>query len=166
MKRSIILLLAMTVALTLAAVPVLAGQPPTASGTWDYSLTAPPEVKVAGPNVFIYGQDHGDWLGTFDGYTEEEFVVICHAKAGFSLYMGAMTFYGTVEDESGMRHEGTMTLKTNGKQYSDTCDPSPAEWNGHWVITGGAEGLANVHGQGTFDGPSFHLNYEGQVHFS
>lgn len=166
MKRSIILLVALTVALTLAVVPVSAGQPPTATGTWDYYLTAPPEVRTAGPNVFIYGQDHGDWTGTFTGYTDEDFVVICHPKRGFSFYKGDLTFHGTVRDASGVQHQGTMTLKTRGKQYSDTCDPSPALWNGHWVITGGTEGLANVHGQGTFDGPSLHLNYEGQVHFS
>lgn len=75
------------------------------------------------------------------------------------------TFHGTVVDETGIEREGTMVLRTNGWQYSDTCDPSPAEWVGHWVITGGTEGLANVHGQGTFHGPSFHLIYQGQVHF-
>jgi hypothetical protein len=166
MKRSIILLLVLTVALALAAVPVSAGPPIEASGTWDYSLTGPPEVRVAGPNVFIYGQDRGEWGGTFEGYTEEEFVVVCHPKAGFSFYKGEMTFYGTVKDESGIPQEGTMVLKTNGKQYSDTCDPSPAEWEGRWVIIGGTEGLANVHGQGTFHGPSFELLYEGQIHFS
>ena len=165
MKRSIVLLLVLTVALTLAAVPVSADQPVTVSGTWDYALTGPPEVRVAGSNVFIYGQDRGEWGGTFEGYTEEEFVVVCHPDAGFSFYKGEMTFYGTVLDESGIRQEGTMVLKTNGKQYSDTCDPSPAEWEGHWVIIGGTEGLANVHGKGTFHGPSFHLTYEGQIHF-
>jgi len=166
MKRLIVLLLMLTVAFALAAVPVSAGPKVEASGTWDYSLTGPPEVKVAGPNVFIHGQDRGEWEGTFEGYTEEEFVVVCHPKAGFSFYKGEMTFYGTVKDESGIPQEGTMVLKTNGKQYSDTCDPSPAIWHGRWVIIGGTGGLANVHGQGTFEGPSFHLLYEGRIHFS
>jgi hypothetical protein len=166
MKRSIVLTLMLAIALTLAAVPVSAGPPAPVSGTWDYALTGPPEIRVAGPNVFIYGQDRGEWGGGFDGYTEEEFVVVCHPNAGFSFYEGEMTFYGTVADESGVEHEGTMVLKTNGRQYSDTCDPSPAEWEGHWVIIGGTEDLSNVHGQGTFHGPSFHLLYEGQIHFS
>lgn len=164
MRRSIILLV-VTVALSLAAVPVSAGPPMPASGTWDYALTAPPVVEMAGPNVFIYGQDHGEWHGTFEGFSEEEFVIVCHASAGFAYYRGEMTFYGTVLDESGIRREGSMALKASGKQYTDTCDPSPAEWNGQWVIIGGTGGLAEVHGQGTFDGPSFHLLYEGQVHF-
>ncbi len=166
MKRSTVLLLVLAVALTLAAVPVSAGPPAPVSGTWDYALTGPPEVRVAGPNVFIYGQDRGEWGGSFDGYTEEEFVVVCHPNAGFSFYKGEMTFYGTVADESGVEYEGTMVLKANGTQYSDTCDPSPAEWEGQWVIIGGTEDLSNVHGQGTFHGPSFHLLYEGQIHFS
>ena len=165
MKKLFVLLLALTVALMLAAVPVSAGQPTAASGTWDYSLTGDLEVKVAGPNVFMFGQDRGEWGGTFEGYTEEDFVVICHPKAGFSLYMGEMIFYGTVVDEFGVQHEGTMVLKTNGKQYSDTCLPSSAEWNGHWVIIGGTDGLADLHGQGTFHGPSFKLEYAGQTHF-
>jgi hypothetical protein len=165
MKRSIVLLLVLTVALALVAVPVSAGPPTTASGAWDYVLTGPPEVKVAGPNVFIYGQDHGEWLGTFTGSTEEEFVVICHPNAGMAFYKGEMTFTGTVEDESGTPQEGTMVIKTNAKQATDTCDPSPAIWHGHWVILGGTEGLVNVHGQGTFYGASLHAEYEGQIHF-
>lgn len=165
MKRSIVLTLVLTVAVALVAVPVSADQPMTVSGTWDYSITGPPEVKVAGPNVFIYGQDRGESAGTFEGFTEEEFVVACHPNAGFAFYKGEMTFTGTVVDESGSRQEGTMVLKTNGIQCTDTCDPSPAEWEGHWVIIGGTEGLTNVHGQGTFHGPSFHLIYEGQTHF-
>jgi hypothetical protein len=165
MKRSIVLLLVLTVALGLVAVPVSAGPPSPASGTWDYALTAPPDVRLAGPNVFIYGQDRGEWAGTLEGFTEEEFVVACHPNGGFSFYKGEATFHGTVMDETGIRHEGAMVIKANGKQVADTCDPSPAEWEGHWVIIGGTDGLANVHGQGTFHGPSFSLIYEGQVHF-
>ncbi len=166
MRRSAVVLAVSTFALVLATVPALAGPPVEASGTWDYALTAPPEFRLAGPNVFIYGQDRGEWGGTFDGFTEEEFVVVCHAKAGFSFYKGEMTFHGTVLDEDGVPQAGSMVIKTNGKQFSDTCDPSPAEWEGHWVIIGGTGGLAGVHGHGTFHGPSFSLIYEGQVHFS
>ena len=149
----------------LAAVPVSADQPIEVSGTWDYCLTSEPKVKVAGPNVFIFAHDHGDWTGTFVGGTEEELVVVCYAKAGFNFYKGAMTFTGTVEDGSGALHDGTMFLKNNGKQYANTCDPSPAEWKGHWVIIGGTGGLANPHGQWTFHGPRLALLYEGQIHF-
>ncbi|HSF84375.1 MAG TPA: hypothetical protein VLG28_01785 [Acidimicrobiia bacterium] len=166
MKRLMVMLLALTVALTLGAFPVLASAEPNASGTWDYTLTAPPEIEVAGPNVFFYGQDRGEWGGTFEGYSQEEFVLVCHPTAGFSFYKGEMTFYGTVFDEAGAPHEGTMVLKTNGKQYSDACEPSSALWEGHWVIISGTEGLANVHGHGTFDGPSFHLRYAGYIDFS
>ncbi len=166
MKRLTVLLMVLTYSFTVATVPVSAGPPVPASGTWDYALTGPPEVRVAGRNVFIYGQDRGEWGGTFDGYTEEEFVVVCHPTAGFSFYKGEMTFYGTVVDESGVEYEGSMVLKTNGKQYADTCEPNPSEWQGHWVIIGGTEGLADIHGQGTFSGPSFHLLYKGQIHFS
>jgi hypothetical protein len=111
MKKFRVLLLVLTVALTLVAVPVSAGPPIAASGTWDYGLTGPPELRVAGPIVFIYGQDRGEWGGTFEGYTEEEFVVICHPNAGMSFYKGEMTFYGTVVDELGIQQQGTMVLR-------------------------------------------------------
>jgi hypothetical protein len=76
-----------------------------------------------------------------------------------------MTFTGSVEDEWGTWHEGTMVLEARGKRCSDTCDPSPAEWNGRWVIDGGTGGLAEIDGRGRFYGPSFHLLYEGHIEF-
>lgn len=164
MKRSIILFSLLILTVGSIALPASAENPSPASGTWDYEITAPPEMRFAGPNVFIYGQDQGTWAGTLNGFSQEEFVVVCHPEAGFSYYAGEMTFVGTVIDD-GVEREGEMVIKTNGKQYSDTCDPSDAQWNGHWVIIGGSGGLEDVHGQGTFSGPSFHLFYDGQVHF-
>ncbi len=163
MRRSIVVLLVLAVALALAAVPVSAHPQPNASGTWDYELVGIPEILVDGSTVIIRGQDIGEWHGTFEGFTEEDFVVICYP--GVNLYRGEMTFTGSVEDEWGTWHEGTMVLKTRGTQYSDTCEPSPAEWNGRWVIDGGTGGLADIDGRGTFHGPSFHPLYEGHIEF-
>ena len=164
MRRSIVVLLVLAVALTLAATPVSADPKVGVSGTWDYELVGIPEVIIDGTTVVIRGQDVGEWHGTFEGFTEEDFVVICYP--GVNLYRGEMTFTGSVEDGFGVRHEGTMVLNTRGRQYSDTCDPSPAEWNGRWVISGGTGGLADIDGRGTFYGPSFHLFYDGHIGFS
>ncbi len=165
MKRTIVLLLALSVAMTLTAVPVSADSPTAVSGTWDYELTGPPEVRDHGSVVMFIGQDRGTWGGSFEGVTVEDFVVLCLVNAGVNLYAGEMTFEGTVLDESGVPREGTMEIRAFGKQNSGTCDPSPAEWNGHWVATGGTGDLEGIRARGTINGPSFHMNYEGRVHF-
>ena len=162
--RRISVLLAVMAVMFVGVIPATAGPKTEASGDWTY-IPAITDVKVAGPNVFLFGTDVGTWTGTFTGTSEEEFVIVCHPKAGFAFYKGEMTFDGTVEDEAGL-HDGTMVIKTRGKQVTDTCDPSPAIWNGRWVIIGGTGGLADVHGHGTFWGGSTDLDYEGQVHFS
>ena len=169
MKRSIILLLALTVALTLAAVPVSAGPKVEASGSWTYSPTFVSPTEFRGQNAFLYGTDNGTWEGTFTGTHEEEFDVVCHLKGGFSFYKGEITFTGTVEDETGALRFGTMVIKTNAKVDAVSPDCGPifdTDWHGHWVIIGGTGDLANVHGHGTLTGPSGTLRYEGQIHFS
>ena len=162
MRRSVVVLLVLAVALALAA-PVSAEPKIGVSGTWDYEDFGIPEVIVDGSTVIIRGQDIGEWHGTFEGVTEEDFVVICYP--GVNVYRGEMTFTGSVEDYSGTWHEGTMVIKTRGKQYSDTCEPGPAEWNGRWILDSGTGGLADIEGRGTFYGPSYHLLYEGHVEF-
>ena len=147
-------------ALMFGVTPASAGPPQDAAGEWKYLPTLV-DFKQAGPNLFLYGTDVGTWTGTFDGESTEDFVVVCHPKAGFSFYKGTIEFTGTVDGQ-----EGTLTIKTNGKQESDTCDPSPAIWHGRWVIIGGTGDLADLHGNGTFTGPSLDLDYEGQIHFS
>jgi hypothetical protein len=158
MKRLLVLPLVLF-ALLFGAAPASAGPPQEASGEWTYVPTLV-GVKQAGPNLFFYGTDIGTWTGTFEGTTTEDFVVVCHPNAGVTFYKGTMEFTGSVDGR-----EGTMILKTNGIQATDTCDPSPAPWSGRWVIIGGTGELADVHGTGTFTGPSLDLDYSGQVHF-
>lgn len=165
--RRISVLLAVIAIMLVGVVPATAGPKTEASGAWTY-IPAITDVKVAGPNMFVYGTDDGEWTGTFTGTTVEEFVVVCHPKADFNFYKGEMTFTGTVEDEAGV-HSGTMVIKTNGKQgaVADDCGPVfDTDWHGHWVIIGGTGDLADIHGHGTFKGPSLSLTYEGQIHFS
>ena len=163
--RRISVLLAVIAIMLVGVVPATAGPKTEASGDWKY-IPAITDVKVAGPNMFLYGTDDGTWTGTFVGTSVEEFLVICHPKAGFAFYKGEMTYDGYVLDAAGAKHDGAMVIKTRGKQVTDTCGPSPAIWNGRWVIIGGTGGLADVHGHGTFWGPSTDLDYGGQVHFS
>ena len=160
MKR--LLAIPMTVvALMTVAVPASAGRPDTASGDWDYVPTSIEVVPGPGQTTFVYGEDIGTWSGTFVGTSTEEFVIVNHAKAGFNFYSGVIEFTGSVDGRV-----GTLTIKTNGKQDPGTVQPGPGLWFGHWVIVGGTGDLANLHGQGTFNGPSLFLDYDGQYHFS
>lgn len=71
-----------------------------------------------------------------------------------------------------MRHtHATIMLAAGIHATFGTPTPPPtvnttAEWAGHWVIIGGTGGVADLHGQGTFNGPSSSLLDTGQVHSS
>ncbi len=158
MKRLLMMPLLLC-ALLLGTAPALAGPPTDAYGEWTY-MPSIVDVKQAGPNVFIHGTDVGSWTGTFAGSSTEDFIVVCHPTAGSNFYSGTIEFTGYVDGRY-----GSVTIKTNGKQEADTCDPSPALWFGRWVVVGGAGDLADLHGNGTFTGPSLDLDYSGQIHF-
>lgn len=150
----------MVCALAVSAIPAGAEPPTPASGDWTYVPFDVEIVKVAGQNTFIEGKDTGTWTGTFTGTSTEEFILVNHAKAGFNYYSGVIEFTGTVQGQS-----GTMVIRTNGKQDPGTVVPGPGLWEGSWVIVSGTGDLVNVHGQGTFTGPSLDLDYSGQIHF-
>ena len=140
------------VALVLAAAPVVADPPTEVAGHWDYALLGPPDVRVAGQNTFVHAMDEGTWTGSFVGTSIEEFVVVEHRNHAF--YKGEMVFEGCVGDACGM-----MTIKTNGTLVYGQ------DWVGHWVIQDATDGLEGLHGNGTFTGPPFSLDYKGQINF-
>jgi hypothetical protein len=164
MKRALIAALAVC-AFAVSGTVATATPPTDASGDWWY---VPVEVefgKVTGQRVFFGGTTLDTFEGTFEGTGVQEFIGVHHVKQSFNFYKGVTEFTGTVEDESGVRHEGTMTILTVGKQDPGLLDPSDLPWNGTWVIVGGTDGLEHLHGHGTFTGPSLHLTYDGEIHF-
>jgi len=161
MKR-LLLIPFMLCALVLGAIPAHAGPPAEASGDWTYGLPGITGQRLAGPNVFLYGTGTSTLTGTFEGTSEDEFVVVCHQKGPESVNSfvnWTIEFTGEVNGR-----EGTLAMKATGKQTSNTCDPSDAIWTGRWVIIGGTDELADLHGNGTWTGPSFELEYFGQIH--
>ena len=163
--RKLILALATVLAVAISAVPAHAHPPTSASGDWTYVPTVIEIVKVAGQNTFIYGEDVGEWHGTFEGTSTEQFILVNHARAGFNNYAGVIQFTGTVADSDGTLRSGTMVIHTHGRQDPGTLEPSPNLWEGSWVIVSGTGDLADLHGRGTFTGPSLDLDYAGQIHF-
>ena len=162
MKR--LLAIAMIVGAAVIAPAPVSAKPPT-EVTFVENYTVDPaalEVRTAGPNTFLSGSTATDvWSGDVSGTATQEFVVVNHSVAGFNFYTGRVEFTGTV-----LGREGTMVMKVNGKQASESALPSDAMWAGHWVIIGGTGDLAKLHGQGTLSGPSLTLTFEGDVHFS
>lgn len=151
-------------ALMLGVAPAAAGPPEEAGGEWTYvpdlaGLT----FRTAGNTTFVEGTEASTFTGTFEGTSNDEFVVVCHQKGPDSMNFvkGTIAFTGEVGG-----HVGDLTMKFIGKQDSTTCDPSGAIWFGTWVIIGGTGELADLHGHGTWTGPSFDLDYTGKIHFS
>jgi hypothetical protein len=144
-KRSTLLITLLVVALlSTLSMPVNAGPPTTAGGEWQYIVTGV-DVRVAGCNTFIYiSKEDSIWQGTFQGTSTDTGVVVehCSGKASFN---GIVSFVGEVNGES-----GSLEMSVTG-QYS--YEQGDWNWKGQWVILSGTEGLANLHGQGTWFGP-------------
>ncbi len=161
MKRLLTIPL-VTCALLVGAAPAMAGPPSDAEGEWTYFLTGL-ELREAGNTTFAYGTERSFFDGTFDGEADDTFVVVCHAmRTGMfqTSVNGTIDFTGNVEGQ-----EGTMTMRFVGKQTSTVCGPSDAVWTGTWTVVNGEGDLADLHGHGTWTGPSFDLDYAGRIHF-
>ena len=163
MKRLLLIVLVLCT-LVLGGVPAVAESPVEASGEWTYvpdlgGLT----FREAGNTTFVYGTEVSTFTGTFMGTSDDEFVVVCHEKGpeSFMNYVKiTLEFTGEVDGRV-----GDLTIQALGKQDSTTCDPSEALWFGNWVIIGGTGELSDLHGTGTWTGPSFDLDYAGKIHF-
>jgi hypothetical protein len=164
MKRLMVVPLVLG-ALMLGVTPAAAGPPEEASGDWTYVVDLDGlTFREAGNSLFVYGTEHSTFTGTFEGTADDEFVLVCHQKGPESVMnfvKGTIMFTGTVGG-----HEGDLAMNFVGKQDSTTCNPSGAMWSGTWVISGGSGELADLNGHGTWTGPSFDLDYTGEIHFS
>ena len=155
-KKLSALLVCLVALLPILMIPAVQATPPEpASGSWTYTVTHIEITKVAGGNTFKYGEEIGTWTGTFVGTSFDFFEVIMH-PAGFVTCQGKINFAGTVNGDK----TGTMVILFVGKKNLDT-----GLWSGKWVILGGTGDLAYLHGKGTWEGPSFNLDYSGQIHF-
>jgi len=160
------LVICMLALLSTLSISVHATPPTPASGTWTYEPTV--EItKVADGNMFMSGDEVSTYqYGTFVGTSYDVFTAVVH-PSGFVTCEGLISFSGTVGENG---ESGTMVILFVGKQSAET-----GLWSGQWVILSGTEGLANLHGQGTWGGPGFpnhlvnpgepDLWYSGQIHF-
>jgi Protein of unknown function (DUF3224) len=99
-------------------------------------------VKQVGPNLIVTGDLTQTMYGTLDGcWTGSERDVV-FLRTGAATFHGSGTFDGTVEGRS-----GTIVMS-----YEGTYDPQTNVATAHWVLAQGTDGLANLHGQGSWSG--------------
>jgi len=164
MKKTCLTLITVLMVLSILSIAAHAGPPTTAEGLWQYIPTIE-DVRVANGNTFIHITEVGQWTGTFEGVSTEEGTVVRHSS-GFVSFKGKVSFVGSVGDRS-----GTLEMRVVGEKP----DQLPGtEWEGKWVILSGTDGLATLHGHGTWWGPGWNsahptewgnINYSGKIHF-
>jgi len=156
MRKKFSALLVCLVSLLPILIPAICATPSEpASGTWEYTVTLLEDTKVAGGNLFRYGEEIGTWTGTFVGESFDYFELVVH-PSGFVTCQGQINFEGSVNGGK----SGTMVILFIGKKNLEI-----GLWSGKWVILSGTGDLANLRGKGTWEGPSFNLDYSGQIHF-
>jgi Protein of unknown function (DUF3224) len=99
-------------------------------------------LRYVGPNLIVTGDLTQTMYGTLDGcWTGSERDVVS-LRTGAATFHGRGTFDGTVEGRS-----GTIVMS-----YQGTYDPQTNVATASWVLAHGTDGLANLHGQGTWSG--------------
>lgn len=155
-------LVCITVLLSTFLIPVIQATPPEpVSGNWSYLPYSVLVTKQSDGNIFKSGEENGKWQGSFVGTSVDSFEVIAH-HAIFATCQGHISFTGIVDGKS-----GTLSINFIGKKSLVT-----GLWSGTWVILSGTDGLADLHGKGTWGGLGFlgnpvvwgELTYSGVIH--
>ncbi|MDP9236749.1 MAG: DUF3224 domain-containing protein [Chloroflexota bacterium] len=128
--------------------------PPTpASGSFQDALLANVVTRSAGPNTIITDTLTTVLSGTFSGTSVLQERYVLRADGSF-IDHAVETFTGTVNGVA-----GTVT-------EVDVLTGDATSFHGHFVVVSGTGGLANLHGQGTFEGSTITGagTYTGQIH--
>ena len=133
-----------------------------ASGEWKYKLGDKLYVNKANGHTVLNADAIEVWSGTLDGDAYDIWFGVWDT-AEFPPFPPVGNFYAQgrsrFEHARVMGKEGSLVLLWVGNQ------PKGEDWKGEWVILNGTSGLKNLHGRGTFWGPSFDLDYSGQILF-
>lgn len=154
------LLSAMLVTCTLAllalpSLPVFATSAVNATGTITVVSFTPTGAKTAGRYTILTGTFIHSYAGNFVGTDVAPVTIIVHPSGAFDFYLLSM-FTGAVNGKS-----GTMTILFVGK-----AEGFGMAAKGLWIILSGTGDLANLHGQGRFEGiAGAGGTYTGRIHF-
>lgn len=117
--------------------PVQASSAFTATGSFTSTVTIT-SVREADGNIFVKGTEVQTLTGSLVGTRLAEGVEVVHPDGSFEA-SDTGTFSGTVADQT-----GTIALGGNSKGTGLTG-------SGQMVVDRGTLGLADLHGQGTFE---------------
>lgn len=161
MKKTLSIIIGVTVLLSALSVAALAGPPTHVEGLWQYSPTIV-DLRMADGNTFLTTTEEGIWTGNIEGESREEGKVVIHSTGAWS-FRGTVFFEGNVNGK-----EGTIEMHVVGKRPDELT-----EWQGKWTITVGTGELASLTGQGIWWGPGAagpgswgDIYYEGKVKFT
>ena len=160
MKKMLVSLLTVFMALSILPTHALAEPPAPVSGTFDYTFEVDESrTRVADGNTFLYATEAETWEGDLSGTGDAEFTVGIFSSGFWNVWLRS-EFTGTVLGN----REGTMVMQLVGKK------PADGDWYGQWVILGGTGELSDARGNGTWGGPGFgapgpDIWYSGQIHF-
>jgi hypothetical protein len=169
-KTAIIVAVAVLAFTLLLVAPVYATKPTQISGTWGPTsgMTLIGPEHTAGGNHFDAFTNTGKYLtGPITGTFEQTVTLTFHTgepvfveepPLGF-LWRIDRTIDATVDGKS-----GTVVMRLLCK---GTATATGTSLEGTWVIISATDGLAGLHGQGTWWNlpPTMKLGYEGQIHF-
>ena len=137
-----------------------------AAGTLAYDEPAAPTVTAVGPNVAIHVDITGTIDGTLRGTIHEVYTVWHWGTRGFNTYDGMLYFEGVVVDGDGVEHEGSLTIRTAGRQTPGEPFPTATPWITRWNIQDGDGELENLRGRGTGVINILDMDYTGQLRFA
>ena len=149
-----LLLLCMVTFLFTFLTPIIHAELPTpVDGTWTYQYTSFVPTKQASGNTFVPVTESATWVGDFMGTSTMEISGMIHADGSIN-FKGVIYFDGSVLGE-----DGTLNISYNGRVSAS------GEVSCSWVIKSGTDELSALHGQGTYSGTGFTLDYSGNIHF-
>jgi len=149
--------LAATVLLSMSMSVAYATTPISVSGTFNVTGGTVQSWSVSGEsdNGILISTVSGVYAGDIAGAYISDYHAVVHNRGTPEMWRNihtVATISATVLGEK----TGTLYVMINGKYGED----------GTWVIIGGTDDLAGLHGQGTYHPVTTTLvNYEGQIHF-
>ena len=128
--------------LLVLAVPAIAAPPQEAEGLWRYQPFIL-EVREDGCNTYLKTFENAVWTGTFDGNSTEDGRVWIRCNGAWD-FKSVVTFEQVTVDGK----TGALKMLAYGSRPDGNAD-----WFGYWEIKRGTGELANLQGQGTWEGP-------------
>lgn len=157
MSRSLTRLMPVVFLLLVSLAPIAYATSPTpANGNITRVSFTPTIVKNADGNTFIDFIMVSSFSGTFTGITNDVGTAVLRPTGDFTFNF-LSTFNGTVDGKS-----GTVVFRVAGKGEGGTTNGTA---RGQFVILRGTGELANLHGQGSFEGEAGVATYSARIHF-